>query len=185
MFAPSEQATLTVSRKEPPAFGFWIWLLRIVSSCPTALARSNDLVSENQFNLKQLLAVVSLSAVACFLVVKMAQIEVLRGPLLIAADPAPENKAFGPAAVAILGVGMLSVVVKPNERDHNSAVLGLVKDENGCEWLLASLELHPTRLGQWVWVARYRATSYFGYIAPATRSHVVAARLRLTLCPKR
>jgi hypothetical protein len=41
----------------------------------------------------------------------------------------------------------------------------LVKDGQRYNWLLASLELKPTRLGQWVWVARYRPIFWFGYVA--------------------
>jgi NADH:ubiquinone oxidoreductase subunit K len=34
--------------------------------------------------------------------------------MLLVADSAPENKLVGLAAVAVLGIGMFSVVVKPN-----------------------------------------------------------------------
>lgn len=71
-------------------------------------------MDENQFGLKKLMAGVAVAAVVCFVIVKMAQIEVLRGPLLFVVDPAPPNKVFGLVAVPVLAIGMLSVFVKPH-----------------------------------------------------------------------
>jgi hypothetical protein len=84
------------------------------SSCSDAVARSNRHVDENQFSLKQLVAGVAVSGAACFVIVKMSQIEALRGPLLFVVDPAPPNKAFGLVAVPVLALGMFSVFVKPH-----------------------------------------------------------------------
>ena len=68
----------------------------------------------SQFSAKQWWGIIAVTAMALFALMKLAEIEVLRGPLLIAADSAPENKRFGAAAVVVLALGMLSVVVKPN-----------------------------------------------------------------------
>ena len=58
-------------------------------------------MNENQFSLKQLLGATAVVAIACAILAKMAETEVLRGPLLFLTDPAPENKLFGLVAVPV------------------------------------------------------------------------------------
>lgn len=70
-------------------------------------------MNKNQFSLKQLLGATAVVAIACALLAKMAETEVLRGPLLFLTDPAPENTLFGLVAVLVLVIGMLSSFGNP------------------------------------------------------------------------